>query len=177
MQHQQTRPSASATLLSRSVISCVTCACMQLQHVMFTCVYMWKPQASQQLLLALVSYFHIISPFLSYPLFVLRCAVIYLQLHTYIHTIPIPQLASAAPTKRQLNSVPGFVALKLCSFFVLSLFQSVIFWSQYIYITGLCNFFLLQGLIDRISSYFQRIAFQWNLLLIGFQQLCLTSFF
>ena len=32
---------------------------------------------------------------------------------------------------------------------------------QYIYITGLCNFFFaLQDLIDRINSYFQRIAFQ-----------------
>ena len=40
---------------------------------------------------------------------------------------------------------------------------------QYIYTTGLCNFFfVLQDLIDRINSYFQRIAFERNLLLIGF---------
>ena len=40
---------------------------------------------------------------------------------------------------------------------------------QYIYVTGLHNFFfVLQDLIDRINSYFQRIAFQRNLLLIGF---------
>ena len=40
---------------------------------------------------------------------------------------------------------------------------------QHTYVTGLFNFFfVLQDLIDRISSYFQRIAFQRNLLLIGF---------
>ena len=40
---------------------------------------------------------------------------------------------------------------------------------QYIYVTGLRNFFfVLQDLIDRINSYFWRIAFQRNLLLIGF---------
>ena len=40
---------------------------------------------------------------------------------------------------------------------------------QYIHFTGLRNFFfVLQDLIDRINSYFQRIAFQRNLLLIGF---------
>ena len=40
---------------------------------------------------------------------------------------------------------------------------------QYICITGLRNlFFVLQDLIDRINSYFQRIAFQRNLLLIDF---------
>ena len=37
---------------------------------------------------------------------------------------------------------------------------------QYISVTSLHN--VLQDLIDRISSYFQRIAFQRNLLLIGF---------
>ena len=41
---------------------------------------------------------------------------------------------------------------------------------QYIYVTGLCNFFfVLQDLIGRINSYFQRIAFWRNLLLIGFK--------
>ena len=41
---------------------------------------------------------------------------------------------------------------------------------QHTYVTGLFNFFfVLQDLIDRIDSYFQRIAFQRNLLLIGFQ--------
>ena len=41
---------------------------------------------------------------------------------------------------------------------------------QYIYVTGLCNFFfVLQNLIDRINSYFRRIAFQRNLLLVNFQ--------
>ena len=41
--------------------------------------------------------------------------------------------------------------------------------SQYIYITDLCSFlFVPQDLIDRINSYFQRIACQRNLLLIGF---------
>ena len=40
---------------------------------------------------------------------------------------------------------------------------------QHTYVTGLLNFFyVLQDLIDRIDSYFQRIAFQMNLLLIGF---------
>ena len=40
---------------------------------------------------------------------------------------------------------------------------------QYAYVTGLCNFFfVLQDLNDRIDSYFQRIAFQRNFLLIGF---------
>ena len=40
---------------------------------------------------------------------------------------------------------------------------------QYTYVTGLCNFFfVLQDLIDRINSYFQSIAFQRNLLLVGF---------
>ena len=40
---------------------------------------------------------------------------------------------------------------------------------QYIYVMGLCKFlFVLQDLIDRINSYFQRIAFQRNLLLISF---------
>ena len=39
---------------------------------------------------------------------------------------------------------------------------------QHTYVTGLFNFFfVLQDLIDRIDSYFQRIAFQKNLLLIG----------
>ena len=39
----------------------------------------------------------------------------------------------------------------------------------YTYVTGLYNFFfVLQDLIDRIDSYFQRIAFQRSLLLIGF---------
>ena len=38
---------------------------------------------------------------------------------------------------------------------------------QHTYVTGLFNFFfVLQDLIDRIDSYFQRIAFQRNLLLI-----------
>ena len=49
---------------------------------------------------------------------------------------------------------------------------------QYIYITGLCNFFFaLQDLIDRINSYFQRIAFQRNLLLIGFFLISCHKFF
>ena len=40
---------------------------------------------------------------------------------------------------------------------------------QYIYVTSLCKFFFVfQDLIDRINSHFQRIAFQRNLLLIGF---------
>ena len=40
---------------------------------------------------------------------------------------------------------------------------------QHTYVAGLFNFFfVLQDLIDRIDSYFQRIAFQGNLLLIGF---------
>ena len=39
---------------------------------------------------------------------------------------------------------------------------------QHTYDTGLLNFyFVLQDLIDRIDSYFQRIAFQKNLFLIG----------
>ena len=38
-----------------------------------------------------------------------------------------------------------------------------------IFVTGFCSFFfVLQDLIDRIKSYFQRIVFQRNLLLIGF---------
>ena len=42
---------------------------------------------------------------------------------------------------------------------------------QYIYVMGLRNFlFVLQDLIDRINSYFQRTDFQRNLLLIGFQR-------
>ena len=36
---------------------------------------------------------------------------------------------------------------------------------QYIYVTGLCNFFVLQDVIDRINPYFQGITFQRNLLL------------
>ena len=40
---------------------------------------------------------------------------------------------------------------------------------QHTYVTGLFNFFFVfQGLIERIDSYFQRIAFQRKLLLIGF---------
>ena len=40
---------------------------------------------------------------------------------------------------------------------------------QYIYVTGLCNFFFVpQDLIDIINSYFQRIDFQRNFLLFGF---------
>ena len=40
---------------------------------------------------------------------------------------------------------------------------------QYTYVMGLFNFsFVLQDLIDRIDSYFQRIVLQRNLLLIGF---------
>ena len=40
---------------------------------------------------------------------------------------------------------------------------------QHIYVTGLFNFlFVLQDLIDRSDSYFQGIAFQRDLLLIGF---------
>ena len=40
---------------------------------------------------------------------------------------------------------------------------------QNTYVMGLFNFFfVLQDLIDRIESYFQRIALQRNLLLIGF---------
>ena len=39
---------------------------------------------------------------------------------------------------------------------------------QHTYVIGLFSFFfVLQDLIDRINSYFQRIAFQRNLLLIG----------
>ena len=39
---------------------------------------------------------------------------------------------------------------------------------QYIYITGLFKFlFILQDLIDRMDSYFQRIAFQKNLVLLA----------
>ena len=42
--------------------------------------------------------------------------------------------------------------------------------SEYINVTGLFNFFYVpQDLIDRINSYFHRIAFQRNLLLIGFE--------
>ena len=40
---------------------------------------------------------------------------------------------------------------------------------QHTYVTGLFNIlFVLQNLIDRIDSYFQRKSFQRNLLLIGF---------
>ena len=40
---------------------------------------------------------------------------------------------------------------------------------QHTYVMGLFNFFfVLQDLIDIIDSYFQRIAFHRNLLLIGF---------
>ena len=40
---------------------------------------------------------------------------------------------------------------------------------QHTFVTGLFYFFfVLPDLIDRINSYFQRIAFQGNLLLIGF---------
>ena len=40
---------------------------------------------------------------------------------------------------------------------------------QYTCVTDLCNFFfVLQDLIDRIDSYFQRIGFLRNLFLIGF---------
>ena len=40
---------------------------------------------------------------------------------------------------------------------------------QYICVTGLRNFFFaLQDLIDRINSYFQRIALRKNMILIGF---------
>ena len=40
---------------------------------------------------------------------------------------------------------------------------------QHIYVTGLLNFFFVfQDLIDKSDSYFLRIAFQRNLLLIGF---------
>ena len=40
---------------------------------------------------------------------------------------------------------------------------------QHTYVMGLLNFFFVpQDLIDRIDSYFKRIAFQSNLLLIGF---------
>ena len=42
---------------------------------------------------------------------------------------------------------------------------------QYIYVTGLRNFLFVQDLIDRINCYFQRIAFQRNLLLISFKYL------
>ena len=38
---------------------------------------------------------------------------------------------------------------------------------QYTYVTGLCNFFfVLQDLIDRTDSYFQRIAFQTTCFLL-----------
>ena len=47
---------------------------------------------------------------------------------------------------------------------------------QYIYVTGLLNFFFIpQDLIDRIDSYFQRIAFQSNFLLAS--NINVTSFF
>ena len=39
---------------------------------------------------------------------------------------------------------------------------------QYILAMSSCNFFVPQDLIDRINSYFQRIDFERNLLLIGF---------
>ena len=42
---------------------------------------------------------------------------------------------------------------------------------QYTYVMGLCNFFfVLQDLIERIDSYFQRIAFQRNLHLHSFKE-------
>ena len=41
---------------------------------------------------------------------------------------------------------------------------------QHTYATGSFNFFfVLQDLIDRIDSYFQKMAFQGNLLLMGFK--------
>ena len=59
-----------------------------------------------------------------------------------------------------------------------SILQSVILVSilmllVYVTVTGLCywfmfSFFVLQDLICRIDSYFQRIAFQRNLVFIGF---------
>ena len=49
---------------------------------------------------------------------------------------------------------------------------------QHTYATGLFNFFfVLQDLIDRIDFYFQRITFQRNLLLIGFQHSTSQVFF
>ena len=51
---------------------------------------------------------------------------------------------------------------------------------QYIYVTGLCNFFFVpQELIDGINSYFQKIAFWSNLFLIVLlsSNTCVTSFF
>ena len=47
--------------------------------------------------------------------------------------------------------------------------QYILLATIYIYVTGLFNFFFVpQDLIDRINFYFQKIAFQRNLLLIGF---------
>ena len=49
---------------------------------------------------------------------------------------------------------------------------------QYIYMTGLYNFFfVLQDLIDKIHSYIQGIAFQWNQFLIASITIYITSFF
>ena len=49
---------------------------------------------------------------------------------------------------------------------------------QYTYVTRLFNFFfVLQDLIDRIDSYFQRIDFQTNSLVIGFSHSMSQAFF
>ena len=65
-----------------------------------------------------------------------------------------------------------------CSIFCYLVDMNIYTWNilvcnsgQYIYVMGWCNFlFVLQDLIDRINSYFQRIAFQRSLLLIGSYQ-------
>ena len=45
----------------------------------------------------------------------------------------------------------------------------VCYFGRHTYVMGLFNFFfVLQDVIDRIDSYFQRIPFQRNLLFIGF---------
>ena len=48
---------------------------------------------------------------------------------------------------------------------------------QYVYVMGLLHFFFVpQDLIDRFNSYFHRIAFRRNLLLLGFQH-CMPQVF
>ena len=49
------------------------------------------------------------------------------------------------------------------------IFRSVILVSTFMLWVYVTFFFVHQDLIDRINSYFQRIAFQMNLLVIGFQ--------
>ena len=98
------------------------------------------------------------------------------QEHVQIFPLPSPSKACALPFEKYLLltawrtevSEPGPQFLLFDRHRYIHTESSALkFWSAYL-CYGFNFFFVLKDLISRIDSYFQRIAFQRNLLVIGF---------